>query len=381
MNDSRDGRQLRVVVLVDSLLNPGGGERLAAENARLLDPARFARTLCISRFDPAHRTTEPAASLIAGLERDGVRIVGLERSGKLSLGAWRPLTKILRDEGVDVLHGHMFGSNVWASVLGCLCRVPVVVAHEHMWSYDGGRSRAVIDRHVIARGSDAFIAVSETGRALMVESEGLDPDDIVVIPNGIAAVDSPPRAEARERFGLKEGDRAIGTVGHLRPEKAFESLIEASAVLREREPRLRVLIAGEGPERAMLEGLIDARGLEGVVELLGAREDVSHLLAALDVAVCCSDFEGGPLSVMEYMRAGLPVVATRVGGLPELLGPDGAVFVPPHDPAALADGIVKVLGDHALAARLGEAGRERQRTEYDIGAWARRIEELYSGLA
>ena len=81
------------------------------------------------------------------------------------------------------------------------------------------------------------------------------------------------------------------------------------------------------------------------------------------------------------MRAGLPVVATRVGGLPELLGPDGAVFVPPHDPAALADGIGKVLGDHALVARLGEAGRERQRTEYDIGVWARRIEELYSGLA
>ncbi len=68
-----------------------------------------------------------------------MRIVGLERIGKLSLGAWRPLMKILRDERVDVLHGHMFGSNVWASVLGRLCRVPVVVAHEHMWSYDGGR--------------------------------------------------------------------------------------------------------------------------------------------------------------------------------------------------------------------------------------------------
>ena len=140
----------------------------------------------------------------------------------------------------------------------------------------------------------------------MVESEGLDPDDIVVIPNGIAAVDSPPRAEARERFRLKEGDRAIGTVGHLRPEKAFELLIEAAAVLREREPSLRVLIAGEGPERAMLEALIDARGLEGVVELLGGARGRLHLLAALDVAVCCSDFEGGPLSVMEYMRAGLP---------------------------------------------------------------------------
>ena len=381
MNDSRDGRKLRVVVLVDSLLNPGGGERLAVENARLLDPARFTRTLCVSRFNEAHRTTEPAASLIAGLERDGVRVVGLDRAGKLSLWAWRPLTTILRQERVDVLHGHMFGSNVWASVLGSLCRVPAVVAHEHMWAYDGGRSRALIDRHLIARGADAFIAVSETGRDLMVESEGLDPGDIVVIPNGIPAADAPPRAEARERVGLGAEDRVVGTVGHLRPEKAFETLVDAADILREREPRLKVLIAGEGEERAMLEGLIGARGLDGVVELLGAREDVSQVLAALDVAVCCSDFEGGPLSVMEYMRAGLPVVASRVGGLPELLGADGAVFVPPREPAALADGIGQLLDDRALAARLGAAGRERQRAEYDIGVWARRLEELYEELA
>ena len=87
MNRSRVGRKLRVVVLVDSLLNPGGGERLAVENARLLDPLRFERTLCVTRFDPEHRSKEPAASLIAGLEREGVRVLGLERKGKLSLRA------------------------------------------------------------------------------------------------------------------------------------------------------------------------------------------------------------------------------------------------------------------------------------------------------
>ncbi len=380
MNRSRDGRKLRVVVLVDSLLNPGGGERLAVENARLLDPERFERTLCITRFDPEHRTMEPAASLIAGLESDGVRVIGLERSGKLSAAAWLPLVRLLRRERVDVLHGHMFGSNVWATILGRICRVPAVVAHEHMWSYDGGRSRALIDRHLIARGSDAFIAVSDTGRDLMVSSEGLDPTDIVVIPNGIPAVEVPARAEARERFGLAPGDRVVGSVGHLRPEKAFEVLVEAAAVLQVDPSGLKVLIAGEGGERERLEGLIRSQGLAESVELVGAREDVSHFLAALDVAVCCSDFEGGPLSVMEYMRAGLPVVATRVGGLPELLGADGAVFVAPRDAAALAGGISAVLGDEGLAKRLGDAGRERQAADYDITVWARRLEELYERL-
>ena len=182
-------------------------------------------------------------------------------------------------------------------------------------------------------------------------------------------------------LGLGADERVIGSVGHLRPEKAFETLVEAAALLRDQVAGLKVLIAGEGGEREVLEGLIEARGLQGVVELIGACEDVPRLLASLDAAVCCSDFEGGPLSVMEYMRAGLPVVATRVGGLPELLGDDGAVFVPPRDPRALADGIGRVLKDEALAARLGQAGRERQRAEYDVGRWARRLEELYEALA
>jgi len=381
MNRSRVGRKLRVVVLVDSLLNPGGGERLAVENARLLDPLRFERTLCITRFDPEDRSNEPSASLIAGLERDGVRVLGLERKGKLSLRAWVPLVRILRSEGIDVLHGHMFGSNVWAAILGRLCRVPVVVAHEHMWSYDGGRSRAIVDRQVIARGSDAFIAVSETGRDLMVTSEGLDPEDIVVIPNGIPAADHPSRAEARASFGLGADDRVIGSVGHLRPEKSFETLVEAAALLRGRVEGLKVLIAGEGGEREKLEELVEARSLTGTVQLIGACEDVPGFLAALDVAVCCSDFEGGPLSVMEYMRATLPVVATRVGGLPELLGDDGAIFVPPRDPQELSNGLAQVLEDDALAERLGEAGHDRQRAEYDIGTWARRLEVLYEELA
>lgn len=379
MNHSQGGRKLRVVVLVDSLLNPGGGERLAVENARLLDPARFERSLCITRFTAEHRTTEPAASLISGLEADGVRVMGVERTGKLSLAAWRPLVRVLRAERVDVIHGHMFGSNLWAVVLGKLARVPVVVAHEHMWSYDGGRSRAVVDRGVIARGSDAFVAVSQTGRDLMVSSERIDPADVVVIPNGIARAEETSRDDARRGFGLDAGARVVGSVGHLRSEKAFEVLIEAAATIREQVRDLRVIVIGEGAERERLESLIESRGVGDVVSLPGAKEDIPGFLAAVDVAVCCSDFEGGPLSVMEYMRAGLPVVATKVGGLPELLG-DAGTYVPPRDPESLAAAITRLLEDRAEAARLGALGRERQQAEHDIGVWARRLEELYEGL-
>ena len=215
-----------------------------------LDPERFERTLCITRFDPEHRSKEPAASLIAGLERDGVRVIGLERKGKLSLGAWMPLVKLLRSEDVDVLHGHMFGSNVWAAILGRLCRVPAVVAHEHMWSYDGGRSRAVVDRQLIARGSGAFIAVSEN-RSRPHGHLRRPATPKTSSSSRMASRLRSPRLGPRRRasLGLGADERVIGSVGHLRPEKAFETLVEAAALLRDQVAGLKVLIAGEGGER------------------------------------------------------------------------------------------------------------------------------------
>ena len=374
-------KKIRVVILIDSLLNPGGGETLAVENALRLDPERFTRTLVVTRWDERLRSIEPAASMLASLEAAGVRILPLKRTSKLSLGAWRPLVSLLRRERTDVIHGHMFGSNVWASILGTLTGVPAVVAHEHMWSYDGGRARALVDRLLIGRLSDAFIAVSSTGERLMIEREGIRPSDIVTIPNGIDAVASDAGPNVRKELGIPADASVIGTVGHLREEKAHEVLIEAAARLSPAHPGLRVLIAGEGERRPVLEALIEARGLGDVVTLLGSRTDVPDLLAAFDVAVCCSDFEGGPLSVMEYMGAGLPVVASDVGGLPELVreGETGRL-VPPRDPGALAAAADDLLSDPGRAREMGAAGRELQRREYDIDAWARRLEGLYENL-
>ena len=150
---------------------------------------------------------------------------------------------------MDVLHGHLFGSNVWAVILGRLTRTPVVVAHEHMWAYGGNRLRPLLDRDLIARFSEAFIAVSEEGRRRMIEVERIDPGRITLIPNGIAGFPPGDGARIRRELGIDPGDPVIGSVGHLRREKAYEVLIEAAALLRDRGLRPAVLIAGEGPER------------------------------------------------------------------------------------------------------------------------------------
>ncbi len=279
----------------------------------------------------------------------------------------------------------MFGSNIWATTLGRLTGVPAIVAHEHMWSYGTGggaaRLRSLLDREVIARGADAFIAVSAEGRRRMIEIERIPADETVLIENGIEGFPPGDGARVRAELGIAADAPVIGTVGHLRPEKAHVVLVEAAALLLPEHPDLVVLVAGEGYGRPEVEAVIERLGVGRSVRLLGAREDIPDFLAALDVAVCPSDFEGGPLSVMEYMEAGLPVVATDVGGLPELVTAGETGFlVPPRDPPALAAATADLLADPALRRRFGELGRERRRERWDLDGWARQLEDLYTEI-
>jgi glycosyltransferase involved in cell wall biosynthesis len=171
-------------------------------------------------------------------------------------------------------------------------------------------------------------------------------------------------------------------VAVLRAQKGLDVLVRAVAEAARELPALRVAIAGEGPERERLEALAAELGVADRVQLLGHRSDVPDLLASFDVAVSSSWFEGSPLAAMEYMDAGLPVVATRVGGMPDLIedGVHGRL-VEPGDPVALAAAIVEVVGDRERAAAMGARARERRRAEFDLNGTVRRLEDLYERLA
>ena len=277
-----------------------------------------------------------------------MRFLGLTRRGRWDLAAWGPLVRLLRSGAVDVVHGHMFGSNVWAVVLGRLTGVPVVIAHEHSWAFSGDRTRRLVDRHVIGRGSDVVIACSEEDRRRMIEVEGIAARRVLFVPNGIAAREPTPGLNPRLALGLAADAPVVGSVGALRPEKRFDVLLRAAARLVAAWPGLRVVIVGAGPERGRLEALAAELGLVDAVMLLGARTDVPDVIRAFDVAVNCSDFEGTPLSVLEYMEAGLPVVATRVGGLPSLID---------HGVHGLLGAATRSHGDGGRARR--SAGRRR----------------------
>ena len=377
---SNSNRRLRVVTMVDHLGTSGGGERLAMEISKRLDRERFEPIHCATRYeaDLAGPATHAAT---AELEEAGVRLIGLGRTSPLALHQWRPLLSLLRRERVDVLHSHKFGSNVWAPILGKLARVPAVIAHEHTWSYEGQPLRRFLDRELIARGTDAFVAVSSDDRRKMIEVEKIDPGDVTFVANGIDELPAGDGRRMREELGVPADAPLIGAVAVLRPQKALDVLIRAVASLLPEFPELRVAIAGGGPDHERLEGLIAELGAERAIMLLGIRSDVPDLLAALDIAVLSSDYEGSPLAAMEYMEAGLPVVATRVGGMPDLIeeGVNG-LLVERQDPDALAAAIARLLRDRDAARVMGLRGRERRRSEFTIDGTVRTLERMYEDL-
>jgi glycosyltransferase involved in cell wall biosynthesis len=389
MGRFEDNGRIRVLTLSDAIGTYGGGERVARQLTTHLDPERFEAAFCVSRWEEPHDPVHDPA--LDELRNSGVEFLGLERGSRFDLGPWRRLVSFLREREVDVLHSHMFGSNVWGALVASRAGVPVFVAHEHTWSYEGQPVRKFLDRHLIARRSDAFVAVSRQDQRRMVEIEHVPEPKTRFIPNGIPPPPPPdPDNDIRAELGIGPEQPVAGIVAVMRPQKAYDVLLRAAASMREAVPGLKVLVVGAGKAEKSDVGLdyelgvhrlASELGLEGTVEFLGLRNDVPDVLAALDVAVLSSDYEGSPLSVLEYMEAGKPVVSTRVGGVPDLVE-DGVtgILVEPQDPEALASAVVSLLRDPERTKAMGEAGRERRRSEFSIEATVRKVEDLYEEL-
>ena len=153
-------RRLRVLTMSDGIGGHGGAEALARHIAQRLDPERFESTFCATRWDP-HADDD---RVLEELRASGTSFVGMERVGRLDVRSWRRLIAEMRRRRIDILHTHKLGSNFWGAILAPRVPVSVFVAHEHSWAFEGQPRRRFIDRHVIGRRADAFVAVSEPDR-------------------------------------------------------------------------------------------------------------------------------------------------------------------------------------------------------------------------
>lgn len=366
-------RRLRILTVIDCLMT-AGAEIFATHVAQGLDPERFESIIA---------TTRPSRPDHVAAARDaGVEVLELNRRSKADIWGWAPFVRLVRSGRVDVVHSHKIGSNIWTAALSHIAPMPVLLTHEHTWSFEGNPARKLVDRHLIARAATLCLSVSESDRQKMIDAEGIDPAKVRYVPNGIPDREPGDGAATRRELGIPDRAPVIGTVCGLRTQKAVDVAVDAVGRLVEAHPDLRFLVVGDGVERPALEAQA-AQVLGDRAMFLGQRpnSEVPGLIAAMDVVVCSSDFEGTPLAILEWMAAGKAIVATRVGGIPGIVEDGvGGLLVPPRAPDALASAIGRLLDDQALRERLGAAAHERQVSEFRLARTIEILEDLYETL-
>jgi glycosyltransferase involved in cell wall biosynthesis len=351
-------------MLIDSLL-AGGAERIAVEVACALDRSRFSAQVVVTRH------SGPLQSI---LDEAGVGYTVLGRTRAFSPSTYLEAKRLVAS--FDLLHAHKFGSNVWGSLLARQTGVPLVVRDPR---FSGVRTwqRTYGYRFLIGRTAKRIICPSSK-LADSLSAEGVDPALLVVIPNGVRLDAALPRAEARAELGLEADARVVGIVARLRPEKQHEILLRAAARLVRQNRPLIVCIVGDGPTREPLERLASQLGLQDVVSWAGERRDAKRIVSAFDVGVICSAWEGLPVASLEILAAGVPLVSTAVGALPEVLAGGAGLLVEPGDDAGLAAAIAGVLDDRTRAAELGRLGRQRIADQYSFPRMVADFERVYT---
>lgn len=378
-------RVLRVI----ARLNIGGPALHASLLTERLDPARYDSTLAAGAVEPGEGDylalqgrTLPRLVPVRGL--------GREIRGRQDLAALGTLVALVRRLRPHIVHTHTAKAGTLGRLAARLGRAPVVVHtyHGHVLRgyFPPAKTRAFVAiERALARLTDALVAVSPRVRAELLDLGIGRPDRFEVVPLGLdlepfASADR-LRGELRRELGLDAAVPLAGIVARLAPVKAHEVFLEAARRLAARPVPPRFVIVGDGERRPALEAMAETDGLRGRVHFLGWRADLPRIYADLDVVVLCSRNEGSPVALIEAMTAGRPVVATRVGGVPDVVA-DGetGLLVPENDPPALAEAIARVLDDGELARRLGAAGRPRVVERFGAARLVRDIDTLYTRL-
>ena len=377
---SGDASPVRVLHVVDTL-HAGGAEHLILTTVKHLDRTRFASTVV---------ALGPPRDLQAAFERAGVRVECLDARSPQD---WRRslfgLIHVIRRVRPDIVHSHLRLANVYARVAAKAGGVRGIVTTLHHLDYTFWPARTWKTKlwrladMLTGRGfGTRFVAVSKAVRDDYRINLGIRDADVIynyIEPKSFSAPGESLRAAARARLGIASHELILLNVARLAPEKGQRHVIDAMPRIVDRVPGARLLLAGDGPEAPMLRERSAALGVDRHVTLLGKSDDVRTLLAASDLFVFPSTAEAFGIALIEAMAAGLPVVASGVGGILEIVddGVDG-LLVPPGDPAALADAIVRLATDGELRHELGEHARKTVAERFSVEVGIPRLEAVYA---
>jgi glycosyltransferase involved in cell wall biosynthesis len=293
-------------------------------------------------------------------------------------------------EGVDLLHTHSSKAGILGRAAARLAGVRAVVHTVHGWSFNDAQPAAmrrfyVESERLAARVTDRIVCVSQFDRTRGLELGIGHASQYRVLRSGIdPSLYGPPpgaREKLRAAFGVRPDDVLVGSIANFKPQKGPLDFVEAARRAAAADPRLRFIVAGDGELRSEVARAVDAAGMSASFHLLGWREDVPELLAAMDIFLLTSLFEGLPRSVLQAMAASVPVVVTDTGGVTEVVrNGETGVLVPPSNPGAAAEALVVLARDPERRRRMAEAARSRLGDEFDIRRMVVELEALYEEI-
>lgn len=360
---------VRTILFLSTSSGPGGAERVISNLSASLDPARYRAILCL--FRPGW--------IQANTESRGVRTYVIPTQGMFDWRWMLRFKRLLKDEHVKLIHAHEFDANVQGAFVATLCGVPLV-ATVHGKNYFWEKLRRRLAYQWVSRNA-TMVAVSENLKQFIVEKVGVDSGHVKVVYNGVDAL--PPLRpadidECRKELDLPTGDQIVGVVGNLYPVKGHQYLIAAIPAVLEKCPNTTFIFAGRGQLEAELKAQVQQLGIDGKVRFLGLRQDIPRILAVLDVFVLPSLSEGLSMAILEAMVAGKPVIATNVGGNPELVE-DGQTgyLVPSQNSPTLTDRLISLLTNRERAIQFGRIGQLRAQGQFSLQTMVQKYQALY----
>jgi glycosyltransferase involved in cell wall biosynthesis len=384
-----DGRRARVRVLrLFSRLNIGGPSLHVILLSHGLRPLGYDTRLVVGRESPREGNLLALAAE-RGVACEGMAGLGREIAPLRDLVALAGLVRLMRAWRPAIVHTHTAKAGLLGRLAARAARVPVVVHtfHGHVLRGYFSPAREALFRRLealLAGAADALVAVSESVKRDLVELGVAQASKIRVIPLGLELADLAgplPRGALRREAGVPPEAPLVGMVGRLVPIKDAPTFLHAARLLHQRRPDVRFALVGDGEERPALEALCRSLGMDGAVHFLGWRRDLLPIYGDLDVVVNASRNEGTPVALIEALAAARPVVATAVGGTPDLVGRDErGRLVPPGEPAALAQAVLETLEGSEAARRRALAGREHVMSLHSSERLFRDVDALYREL-
>jgi glycosyltransferase involved in cell wall biosynthesis len=359
---------LKILYIIGQL-GIGGAEKQLIQLVTHLDRSKYKPIVCsLSKNSP----------LASQLAKEGIKVVILPRRYKPDLTRAWFVTQCARMVQPTLIHTYLFVGDTWGRIAGKILNIPVIISERSTEDYKLSLFN-IIDQ-LLAKSTSAVIANSIAGSMAAKKRGKIEADIVKVIYNGIdvnSFSDKSKRSMVREEFGIGD-DLLLGTIGRLDPPKDYKTLFLAVRDIISEFPKIKLLCVGDGKQRIELQQFACNIRIEDSIIFTGMRSDIKDLLSAIDIFVFSSLREGIPNVILEAMAASLPVVATNVGGVSELVveGSTG-YLVPPECPMRLSKAIIEILNDSTLASSLGRHGQLHAQECFSVEKMVRETEAVY----